>query len=152
RALVARPHLLSGAVRGEHAAGDAGVLHALLSSGADGGAARRAPRGTRAPRLLTGASSSPTLARRRAAAGFLLAGALLVALVLLAFSIGRYPVPPRQLLALLWAKLAGGPTAVPAAAEAVVFRVRGPRVLSAMVIGAALAAAGSAYQGLFRNP
>jgi iron complex transport system permease protein len=31
-------------------------------------------------------------------------------------------------------------------------QVRGPRVLAALLIGAALAAAGSAYQGMFRNP
>jgi iron complex transport system permease protein len=34
----------------------------------------------------------------------------------------------------------------------VVLQVRGPRVLAALLIGAALAAAGSAYQGMFRNP
>jgi len=72
--------------------------------------------------------------------------------VLVAFSVGRYPVTPRQLTALLWARLAGAPTSLPPAVEAVVFRVRGPRVLSAVAIGATLAAAGSAYQGLFRNP
>jgi iron complex transport system permease protein len=84
--------------------------------------------------------------------GFALAGALLVALMLVAFSVGRYPVSPAQLLTLLWAKLTGAPTTLPAAMETVVFRVRGPRVLAAVAIGATLAAAGSAYQGLFRNP
>jgi iron complex transport system permease protein len=34
----------------------------------------------------------------------------------------------------------------------VVMQVRGPRVLAALLVGAALAAAGSAYQGMFRNP
>jgi iron complex transport system permease protein len=33
-----------------------------------------------------------------------------------------------------------------------VFRIRGPRVLAAIAVGATLAAAGAAYQGLFRNP
>ena len=33
-----------------------------------------------------------------------------------------------------------------------VWKVRGPRVLAAIAIGATLAAAGAAYQGLFRNP
>jgi iron complex transport system permease protein len=36
--------------------------------------------------------------------------------------------------------------------ETVVLQVRGPRVLAALLIGAALAAAGTAYQGMFRNP
>jgi iron complex transport system permease protein len=31
-------------------------------------------------------------------------------------------------------------------------QVRGPRVLAALLVGAALAAAGTAYQGMFRNP
>jgi len=75
-----------------------------------------------------------------------------VALVLIAFSVGRYPVSPAQLWALCWAKLTGVPSALPTAMETVVFRVRGPRVLAAIAIGATLAAAGSAYQGLFRNP
>jgi len=75
-----------------------------------------------------------------------------VALALAAFSVGRYPISPGQLWTVLWAKLSGAPTGLPAAMEAVVFRVRGPRVLAAMAIGATLAAAGSAYQGLFRNP
>jgi iron complex transport system permease protein len=84
--------------------------------------------------------------------GFLLACVLLVALVMVAFSVGRFPVSPTQLLALLWAKLQGVPSGLPASVETVVFRVRGPRVLSAIAIGATLAAAGTAYQGLFRNP
>jgi len=72
--------------------------------------------------------------------------------VLVAFSVGRYPVAPTELLRLLWAKLTGAPLAVSPALETVVFRVRGPRVLAAVAIGATLAASGSAYQGLFRNP
>ena len=33
-----------------------------------------------------------------------------------------------------------------------IFAIRGPRILGAMLVGAALASAGAAYQGLFRNP
>ena len=65
---------------------------------------------------------------------------------------GRFPVAPSELLAVLWAKLWGVPHDGPATVEAVVFRIRGPRVLAAMAVGATLAAAGAAYQGLFRNP
>jgi iron complex transport system permease protein len=36
--------------------------------------------------------------------------------------------------------------------ETVVMQVRGPRVAAALLVGAALAAAGAAYQGMFRNP
>jgi iron complex transport system permease protein len=66
--------------------------------------------------------------------------------------VGRFPVAPSELLAVLWAKLWGVPHDLPATVEAVVFRIRGPRVLAAIAVGATLAAAGAAYQGLFRNP
>ena len=41
---------------------------------------------------------------------------------------------------------------VSAAVETVILHVRGPRVLAAALVGAALAVAGTAFQGLFRNP
>ena len=50
------------------------------------------------------------------------------------------------------AKISGHPPDVPAAAVNVIFQVRGPRILIAVLVGAALAVAGAAFQGLFRNP
>ncbi|MCC6470391.1 MAG: iron ABC transporter permease [Alphaproteobacteria bacterium] len=88
----------------------------------------------------------------RARLGLAGSAAAFLVLVLVAFAIGRYPVAPGELAALLWAKASGGTTDLPGAVEAVVFRIRGPRILGAVLAGAALAAAGSAYQGLFRNP
>jgi iron complex transport system permease protein len=38
------------------------------------------------------------------------------------------------------------------AVEAVVLQIRGPRVVAAVLAGSALAVAGTAFQGLFRNP
>ena len=73
-------------------------------------------------------------------------GALLV-LIALAFAVGRYPVSlSRDLLA-----CCSGSRSAPNV-ETVVLQVRGPRVLAALLVGAALAAAGTAYQGMFRNP
>ncbi|HTO12954.1 MAG TPA: iron ABC transporter permease, partial [Candidatus Binatia bacterium] len=57
-----------------------------------------------------------------------------------------------QLLALFWSRLTGAPSGLPPNVETVVLGVRGPRVLAALEVGAVLAAAGAAYQGLFRNP
>jgi iron complex transport system permease protein len=76
----------------------------------------------------------------------------LLVLTAVAFAVGRYPVSPGEILALLTAKLTGGGPALSANAESVVLQVRGPRVLAALLVGAALAAAGTAYQGMFRNP
>ena len=50
------------------------------------------------------------------------------------------------------AKIFGYPSDLPAAAVNVILQVRGPRVLIAVLVGAALAVAGTAFQGLFRNP
>jgi iron complex transport system permease protein len=76
---------------------------------------------------------------------YTVAAAALVALTALAFAVGRYPISPAD----LWAVLTGD---APVRVQSVVFQIRGPRVMAAIVVGAALAAAGSAYQGMFRNP
>ena len=77
---------------------------------------------------------------------YVVAAGALVGLTALAFAVGRYPVS----LAEMFSVLLGQP--VGANVETVVLQVRGPRVLGALLIGAALAAAGTAYQGMFRNP
>jgi len=61
-------------------------------------------------------------------------------------------VTPGELLTVLWSRITGAPHGLPAAIDTVVFNVRGPRIVAAILVGAALAAAGAAYQGLFRNP
>ncbi len=63
--------------------------------------------------------------------------------VLAALALGRYPVP--------LSVLSGLDTMDPAMA-AVLWNVRLPRVLAATLVGAALAGAGAAFQGMFRNP
>src|SRR5262245_14893256 len=80
------------------------------------------------------------------------AAAAMLALVAVAFSVGRYPVAPGDLAGLLWAQLSGGHSGIDPTVQTVVLKVRGPRVMAALVIGAALAAAGAAYQNMFRNP
>jgi len=78
--------------------------------------------------------------------------AVLFALAVLAFGVGRYPVSVGEIFSLLASKLTGSEHALPANVETVILQVRGPRILAAVVVGAALAAAGTAYQGMFRNP
>ena len=76
----------------------------------------------------------------------------LVLLVAFALSVGRYPVSAAQLAAAIGAKVFGLENAAASNVETILFQIRGPRVLAALVIGGALAAAGAAYQGMFRNP
>ena len=82
----------------------------------------------------------------KAALPYAAAGGALLALVVVAFAVGRYPVSLSEL-----GSLAIG-SGVTANVETVLLQVRGPRVLAALLVGAGLAAAGSAYQGMFRNP
>lgn len=89
---------------------------------------------------------------RARALSYALAAAAVLGLALLAFSVGRYPVSPTEIISLLGSKLGLTTTSTPANIESVLLLVRGPRVLSALLVGAALAAAGTAYQGMFRNP
>lgn len=89
---------------------------------------------------------------RSSAPGMLIALAVLIAALLLAFTVGRYPAGLGDLFHVLDAKLTGRPSGVPPAAIDVLLQIRGPRVLAAVLVGAALAIAGAAFQGLFRNP
>lgn len=89
---------------------------------------------------------------RSALPGFAIATGVLIAGLILAFTVGRYPVGLGDLISVLSSKLTGEPTTVTAAVESVIWQVRGPRVLAAVLVGAALAVAGTAFQGLFRNP
>ena len=78
--------------------------------------------------------------------------AVLAVLIVIAFSVGRYPVSAGELVGLLWSKLTGADSSIDSTVEAVILKIRGPRVVAAIMIGAALAAAGAAYQNMFRNP
>ena len=89
---------------------------------------------------------------RRFLPGLIIALGVLVLGLFVAFTVGRYPVTLADLIEVLVSRLAGRATAVPPAVENVVLLVRGPRVVAAALVGAALAVAGTAFQGLFRNP
>jgi iron complex transport system permease protein len=88
----------------------------------------------------------------RLAFAFLGALAALSALVILALSVGRYPVSAGEIAALLSNYVTGSETGADPTAQAVILDIRGPRIVAAILIGAALAAAGAAYQNMFRNP
>lgn len=91
-------------------------------------------------------------ARRSAWPGTLFALALLLAGVAFAFAQGRFPVSVGELLQLMWARITGSEVNLAPTVQTVVLQIRGPRVAAALAVGAALAVAGAAFQGLFRNP
>ncbi|HJQ56627.1 MAG TPA: iron ABC transporter permease [Vineibacter sp.] len=91
--------------------------------------------------------------RRPAAAPVLLALALAaVAMGIAALAIGPMRIGPLDILAAFGRRLGVAGDEIVAQHEAVLFAIRLPRVLLALAVGAALAAAGAAMQGLFRNP
>jgi ABC-type Fe3+-siderophore transport system permease subunit len=55
---------------------------------------------------------APTASRARAAFGMGAGVAALMALVVLAFMVGRFPVTPAELTEVLWARLSGQPHAL----------------------------------------
>ena len=74
----------------------------------------------------------------------------LVVLALIALGAGRYPIGVSDVVGVIWNRVSGsGPQTT---ADAIVWQIRMPRIGVTMLVGAALAAAGSAYQHLFRNP
>jgi iron complex transport system permease protein len=78
---------------------------------------------------------------------------LLVAGLLLGVGIGAVPIAPISFLKLLLHEIGFRSVALPDAREVIIIvQLRLPRVLAAMLVGAALAACGTVMQGLFRNP
>src|ERR1700682_5549728 len=84
--------------------------------------------------------------------GLIIALGVLALGLLVAFTVGRYPVSLAELVDVLVSRFTGRPSSAPPAVENVVLLVRGPRVVAAVLVGGALAVAGTAFQGLFRNP
>lgn len=68
---------------------------------------------------------------------------------IVSISIGRYPVSADQLFSSLYAQFCGAEMDV---AQLALVRVRLPRSILAMIVGAALSLSGAVYQGLFKNP
>lgn len=79
----------------------------------------------------------------------LLLGVLLVSL-LFALSAGSLSIAPAQLLQSIYSKFGGAP--VTDSIDLIIWQVRIPRVLAALLLGIALSGAGAVYQTLLRNP
>ncbi|BDP43184.1 iron ABC transporter permease [Deinococcus aetherius] len=79
---------------------------------------------------------------------FALVAGLLAALVL-AVGLGSVTIPPGEVLGALWRGLSGAELG---GNDVIVWQIRLPRVVMAVVVGACLAVCGGAFQGVFRNP
>ncbi len=75
---------------------------------------------------------------------------LVPVVALICLGIGRYSLSPLEILKAFGSAISGSPGDV--MAKTVIFKVRLPRIILAMVTGAGLACSGAAFQGLFSNP
>jgi iron complex transport system permease protein len=84
---------------------------------------------------------------------FLIAATAIVAVTFLAaLAIGRFPVEFAQVFQILSDAAQADPTGEQSLAYSVVFNIRLPRVLIALVGGIGLGVSGAVFQGIFRNP
>lgn len=73
--------------------------------------------------------------------------------ILMAAALGSVPVPLGETLRIILARILGQEYLPPESAwTSIILLLRLPRVLGAALVGAALASAGAAMQGVFRNP
>lgn len=72
---------------------------------------------------------------------------LLIVTILFSLSIGRYAVSIVDLI-----KFFSFNSNLPEVTETVILNIRIPRIIGGILVGAALAVSGAAYQGIFKNP
>lgn len=81
---------------------------------------------------------------------------ILILILILAFifslSLGRYGLSISELVTIFVSKLPGVNISYPEVFDTIIFQVRLPRILVAMIIGASLSISGAAYQAMFKNP
>ena len=83
---------------------------------------------------------------------YLLLFTVLLALTFISMFLGRYPISPEQIAEILKAKLLYSEQAVFDPVSTVFMDIRLPRIIAALLIGAALSISGAVYQGIFKNP
>lgn len=81
-----------------------------------------------------------------------LLGVLVGVIALLSFPLGAVGVHPLRVLQALAAAAVGQDAGLTPIERTVLFEIRLPRIVGAMLVGGALAAAGASYQSMFRNP
>jgi len=78
--------------------------------------------------------------------------AALITVSLISAGYGAYPIPIGDIVSSLWNRIGIGGHALERVAESVLWDIRFPRVVLAIVVGACLGCAGAVMQGVFGNP
>lgn len=77
---------------------------------------------------------------------------VLIAAFLFSICIGRYSISPIEAVKIIYSTIMGNTESLDPVKYSVVINVRLPRIIMGILIGAGLASAGAAYQGIFGNP
>ncbi|HWQ66464.1 MAG TPA: iron ABC transporter permease [Methanospirillum sp.] len=75
-----------------------------------------------------------------------------VVLIIWSLFIGRFEIHPETAIRILLSPIIPMEHTWTGAEETIIFQVRLPRIIAAVMVGAALSMAGATYQGLFKNP
>ncbi|MFB7354123.1 FecCD family ABC transporter permease [Streptomyces gardneri] len=110
------------------------------------------PPATKAPAAEPPATEPPAPRRGRSAVLTLSLLAALLLLSLLSAGIGAYEIPLGDVLASVQHRIGLGGHALDRTAESVLWNIRLPRVVLAVLVGASLGCAGALMQGVFGNP
>jgi len=77
---------------------------------------------------------------------------ILIALFFLSFLLGRYPISPLMVGKVFISRIMPISHTWPSTVETVIFLIRLPRIVAAMLVGAGLSVSGASFQGTFKNP
>lgn len=77
---------------------------------------------------------------------------LLIVTILASFNIGRYAVDVKNVVRILFKDIFHFEKTWEDVYETIVWNVRMPRIIAALLVGSSLSVAGATYQGLFKNP
>lgn len=78
--------------------------------------------------------------------------AILLGCVAVSLCIGKYSVQVGDIIRIVLGKIFGFEGDWTSMTENVVLRLRLPRILAAVIVGASLSLSGAVYQGIFQNP
>lgn len=77
---------------------------------------------------------------------------ILLNLFLISIALGRYPINLADVFKAILYKISGNPLLLDEKILQIIFNVRLPRIIAAILVGSALSVSGACYQGVFRNP
>ncbi|MGI6218151.1 MAG: FecCD family ABC transporter permease [Coriobacteriales bacterium] len=76
----------------------------------------------------------------------------IVAVIVVSLGLGRYNLSPLEVVQTLWNSIFDPQAITDPKAFSAVVKIRLPRIIIVMLVGAALSIAGASYQGMFKNP